>query len=187
MNWLNITIKWVLFLILNQITNFLSLFLTPVVVLFASEDGWLPNWLWWFQTPDNPLDGDAGWKTGYRPITTEDTKLKRYYNRVRWLYRNKLYGFSEAVLSIKYTNTQTLITTGNHVSNGPLGESGTYIAKLYEGDKLIGFKYYYIRQYKHWPTKCIRILIGWKINENPEPGKVASFGFSPSPWMHFIP
>ena len=41
----------------------LALILAPVLPLFANSDGWLPKWLWWFQTPDNSLDGDQGWIT----------------------------------------------------------------------------------------------------------------------------
>jgi hypothetical protein len=157
-------------------------------VLFASDDGWLPNWLWWFQTPDNSLDGDGGWKSQHRPFMNETNKFKRWANRVGWLYRNKLYGFSVAVLSVKYTPTQTLICSGGDVTNGPEGMSGLSIRKLYEGTRLVGFKLYYIRQYKKYPHKCIRVLIGWKLKKSlDDEGEVASFGFSPSPWMHFIP
>lgn len=34
-----------------------------VLPFFANKEGWLPRWLWWFQTPDNSLNGDQGWQT----------------------------------------------------------------------------------------------------------------------------
>jgi len=63
-------------LILNQVTNLISYPLAPIVVLFASKEGWLPKWLWWFQTPDNPVDGDRDWKNLYRPFKKENTRFK---------------------------------------------------------------------------------------------------------------
>lgn len=70
------------------------------VPIFASEDGWLPNWLKWFQTFDAPLD--AGWRDGYRGFPTPTTKWQRYKLRVKWLYRNTAYGFSYWVMGIKF-------------------------------------------------------------------------------------
>ncbi len=35
--------------------------LAPILPLFAN-DGWLPIWLSWFQTPDASINGDSGWK-----------------------------------------------------------------------------------------------------------------------------
>ena len=176
--------KWFCFLAINLITNLLALPLTPIVVLFASKTGWLPWYLWYFQTPDNSLDGDSGWKVTH-PAST-------YWNRVRWLWRNRLYGFSAAVLRVIYDPTvgDYLTLTGDRDigNSGPLAKSGHYFKLLYtKKSKIKGFEWYYIRRYKHWPNKCIRILIGWKL---PEPNDTpvytkCTFGFSPSPWMHF--
>ena len=49
----------------------------------------LPNWLSWFQTPDNSLLGDDNWK---------QTHTGTYWDQVKWLYRNSLYGFKWTVL-----------------------------------------------------------------------------------------
>lgn len=189
-------LKWTFLLIVNLITNLISLPLAPIVVLFANDKGWLPKYLYYFQTQDNPIDGDEGFKTLYAPYIPVKNKYQRWRNRTAWLWRNKLYYFSYKVLSVRYNileNTFILINSGdNGVGNGVVGvegsgKSGLSVAKLYRNNKLIAFKYYYIRQYKSHPDKCIRILIGWKL-----PGyidgneKIATFGFSPSPWMHFI-
>lgn len=183
-------IKWFLFVLLNLSTNYLVNFpLAPIVVLFANKDGWLPKWLWWFQTPDNPLDGDRGWQTK-KPYPKEKNRYQRWVNRFSWLHRNKLYGFSEAVLSVKYNyETDHLVTVGDYanVRNTPSpAKSGTVKRYLYRNNKLIAFQWYYIRQYKRWPNKCIRISLGWKLwNFENGKDKVASFAFSPSPWMTF--
>ena len=51
---------YLLLLPINLIVAFIAVILSPILPLFASEDGWLPTWLWWFQTPDAPIDGDSG-------------------------------------------------------------------------------------------------------------------------------
>ena len=189
-------IKWFILLIVNLVTNLLSLPLAPFVALFANDAGWLPKYLYYFQTQDNPIDGDEGFKTLYAPYIPVKNKYQRWRNRTAWLWRNKLYYFSYKVLSVRYNtlkDTFILINSGNDgVGNGVVGvsgsgKSGLSVAKLYKNGKMIAFKYYYIRQYKRYPDKCIRILLGWKLpgyieNEN----IIATFGFSPSPWMHFI-
>jgi len=83
------------------------------VPLFASEDGWLPNWLTWLQTFDASLD--AGWRDGYykrdtvpwweRPFVYlggTPSRANRYWMRVRWLYRNAAYGFCYWPLGIPF-------------------------------------------------------------------------------------
>ena len=85
-------LRYVLSVLASLLADFLNLFLAPIVVLFASKEGWLPNWLWWFQTPDNSLDGDNGWKAQTKP---------GYLTRVRWLWRNSMYGFAIGVLGVQ--------------------------------------------------------------------------------------
>jgi hypothetical protein len=82
----------------------LAYVVTPVLPLFAKEqDGALdnnngtgagprlPSWLSWFDTPDNSLNGDACFQAANR---------EGYLSKVRWLYRNSLYGFKWSVLSL---------------------------------------------------------------------------------------
>lgn len=181
-----IYLKWFVFLIVNLVTNILNYPAVPFVVPFASKDGWLPDWLNWFQTPDNSLDGDLGWqKTHARG---------HYWNRVRWLWRNKLYGFSRAVLSVRYAPANgdygTLTGDPDIGNQGQLAKSGTYFKLLYDCKSNIkGFEKYYIRQWKWWPSKCVRILIGWKLPDASDNGKetVCTFGFSVNFFQHFGP
>lgn len=73
--------------------------------IFASEDGWLPRWLYWFQTPDADLD--RGFRDG-NGDSIENSFVHwlyfkfRYVRRVFWLYRNSAYGFSYYVIGIPY-------------------------------------------------------------------------------------
>ena len=53
-------IKWILLIPLSFAMMLVGWSLAPILPLFADETGYLPRWLWWFQTPDNPIDGDRG-------------------------------------------------------------------------------------------------------------------------------
>ena len=84
-------IRYLIYLILDMLMEVLAVLLAPILPLFASQDGWLPKWLWWFQTPDNPLSGDAGWQQKH----PNDT----YWDRGQWVWRNRAYGFKWSVLA----------------------------------------------------------------------------------------
>ena len=53
-------LRWLCFLPASLAFDVFGRLLTPLVVLFADKDGWLPSWLWWWwQTHDSPIDGDS--------------------------------------------------------------------------------------------------------------------------------
>jgi hypothetical protein len=84
--------------IINLIGTVLTYPLALVIVLFKKDEmGWVNNasakavgprlikLLSWFQTPDNSLDGDAGFQQNFHPC---------WWSRVHWLWRNPFYGFA---------------------------------------------------------------------------------------------
>lgn len=77
--------RYFLCLIACLAAEIVAILLAPAIPLFAM-DGWLPRWLWWFQTPDNPLTGDTGHQARW-------TGRSRYLQQVSWLVRNRAYGF----------------------------------------------------------------------------------------------
>jgi hypothetical protein len=174
-------IKWFVLVIINMILKyFIAYLLTPIIVLFAKQDCNLPNWLFWFMTHDNTLDGDSGWKTESRPYLNESNRYKRYVNRCYWLWRNSLYGFDHSVLGIKYQSGDSVQVIGdNNISNGPPGVSGTVKRYLHRDGKVIAWQWYYIRQYKKWPNKCIRVNLGNKLWGDISVGNVAHIAASP--------
>lgn len=160
-------IKWLCLVIFSQALKYCVAWpLTPIIVLFAKQ-GQLPNWLSWFGTPDNSLDGDDGWRKESRTFLNENTKLKRYINRCFWLWRNTLYGFNHAVMSLQCNGQEMLVKRGTpNVSNGTHGEpgrNGFLRWYLYRNSKLIAFEWYIIYQWPFLKTKCLRILLGWKL------------------------
>jgi hypothetical protein len=138
----------------------------PVYSLFTAS-GW-PSWGVWFQTYDNPPEGDA------RHIRTYGTG---YYQRVLWLWRNPGYGFAK-MCSIGYGNglvIKIVSASGwrDEISD-KYGKAGHYLAtcRNIDGD-LIAFELYIVK-----PSlfgKCLRVRIGWKILTD----KFASMGFAP--------
>lgn len=93
---------WLLYVPLNLLSVATAYVLAPVVVLFCDKDGWLPHWLWWFQTPDNPMDGDKGWKFEHWQWRFKlPEPLATYVGRIGWCWRNPVYGFAINVLGAK--------------------------------------------------------------------------------------
>jgi hypothetical protein len=96
----NRSLKWWLLIPASIAFTLLGVALAPALPVFAvqrtvywsSSPQWmLPQWLNWFNTPDDNLD--AGVRCGFF-----DAKWGTYINRVRWLLRNVAYGFSWFVL-----------------------------------------------------------------------------------------
>jgi len=175
---------YVLLVLVSLAADFLNYFLAPIAVLFASDDGWLPRWLSYLQTPDNSLDGDGGWQREHRPFLVESNKFYRYLNRTRWLYRNSMYGFAIDVLGTKTQAGDYLQITGSTaVSNRPLHE-GLVVRKLIRGGKPIYFQWYYVKAWSE--TRCIRINLGWKLWGFRENESVnCQLTFSPNPFMGY--
>lgn len=158
--------KWFFLVIANLFLKyFIAWPLTPLIVLFVNKKGELPNWLFWFTTPDNPKLEDEGWKNGTRPFNDNSIRFNCYVNRCFWLWRNSLYGFNESVLAVDLTRDHLkLRIEGNpNVGNGPGGKSGLVKRYLVQRNKVLAWQWYYIKQLKHWPNKCIRINLGWKL------------------------
>ena len=154
-------VKYIILVFISLIADVCNYFLAPFVVLFANQDGYLPRYLSWFQTPDNPLDGDGGWQREHRPFKVQDTKFKQWWNRTRWLYRNSMYGFAINVLGAKTKGTDVLVISGDvKTSNRPL-HNGICIRKLYRDGKLIYWQFYFVKSWSD--TRCIRINLGWKL------------------------
>jgi hypothetical protein len=91
------------YVVINLIGTVLTFPLAFILVIFKeNKEGWLNNGIsWgtgprlfklisWWQTPDNSLDGDAGWQAKHS---------HSWWSRVQWLWRNPFYGFA-----VKYIN-----------------------------------------------------------------------------------
>jgi hypothetical protein len=176
-------IKYVFLLLLDLIGEVVNLLLAPIVVLFADDYGWLPKWLSWFQTNDNSLYGDHGWQTEHLWFKNKENAEELWINKVRWLYRNDMYGFAINVLGANIHPDAVWEERGNpKVSTNPLCNGYVY-RKLTNPDGKSYFQFYYVKQ---WSSKfAIRINIGWKIwGEQLAKDRVNNqFVFSPNPFQ----
>ena len=100
-------LKWTLMVPVMLALTVLAFPLAFALPFFAQKrDGWLdnatrygegyflPKWLNWFQTPDNDLDGDQGWREEHMQWRFKlPAALATYAGRVGWIWRNPAYGF----------------------------------------------------------------------------------------------
>lgn len=170
-------LRFILLTLIGWIVGIISIPLKPLIVLFANDSGWLPNWLAWAGTPDQPLAGQIQ----DRPFPEHNTPFKRWWNYTVWLYRNSNYGFAETILGFTIEPGFVYSCEGNeNVGNKPLVE-GLVKRTLVSGGKTY-FQWYYI---KAWGPKkyrrCIRINLGWKIWGKILVGDKISIVCSPNP------
>ena len=171
-----IYVKWFLMLPVSILVTVLGVLLSPVLPLFASPSGWLPNWLSWFQTPDNSLDGDEGWKTEHWQWRYKlPTKLCTYVGRFGWLLRNPGQGYGVEVLSGE---------------GAPI--TGTYTGNLAVNDSpgVEGQCFIYVQDLVQWvwvrkigsTGKCFYFNFGWNIKgvlTGTQYMHIATYTFSP--------
>ena len=173
-------LKWLLYLPASLAFDIVGRLLAPVVVLFADDEGWLPSWLSWFQTPDNSLDGDRGhaerWGDSKEAWPT-------YVRRVAWLLRNCGYNFNICILGFKHQDGDRKEIDGDPTIGDTSGVSGVCRWRVFREEKLVCWQIYIVRHYKIFGVwKCVRIGAGWKIWGTPGPGTV--FGQF---WVYFHP
>ncbi len=174
-------VKWFILLPLNIIVTALALLLAPVLPLFASKDGYLPKWLSWFQTPDNPLYGDE------RFIKTHKDS---YWTRCLWLWRNSAYGWAWNVLAFKVQDGYTIrVIAGKKPVEGSLKSDGFYFAKLTNPDGSSCWQLYITH---HWSkTHCTKLNFGYKIWMASEIKEgmlypICAYTFNPVQWIKAI-
>ena len=157
-----LVIKWAL---LAPVSLFMAVFarlLCPILPLFANEEGYLPSWLWWFQTPFDSLDGDSD----SRERHPGKGKLATYWRRVCWLWRNAGYGFDMRVCGIEVKpDTDNIMIEGDpDIGDDPHQHEGTCTWIAYRKGKPIAWQWMYIKHYELLGIhKCVRIGFGWKI------------------------
>lgn len=166
-------IRWLTCLAALATMSLIAMVLTPLLPLFArprlgpvdnnnatAVEPRLPRWLAWFDTPDNSLLGDPGWRK---------THDGGYSSQVAWLYRNSLYGFKWGPIAAPMSEPR--IVDGDPSINRNNGRFG--ILRITMGP--------------YWQWKCVKpiaatgycwmINLGWMLNDAGQ--KKALFMFSP--------
>ena len=170
-----IYLKWLLMVPVSLVVTLACLIFAPVIVLFANKEGWLPGWLSWFQTPDNSLDGDDGWKTEHWQWRYRlPAFLCTYVGRVGWLWRNPGYGFGV----VRFNSAVPVVATykGNKQVNDSPGVEGYCLVSA--GGL---FQFVWVKRIGS-TSKCIYVVIGWNIKgliDEPRCQYIATYAFSP--------
>lgn len=163
---MRIYLKWAALIVPSFFMSIVGRILAPVVALFCDDDGYLPDWLSWFATPDNSCDGDDG----HRERWPKDGIFWTYARRVAWLLRNVCYGFDMQVCGVEIEETDVITCEGNPDIGDQSGISGKCYREAIRNGEKIAFQWYYVKHYKlfgKW-NKCVRIGFGWKLwNEKP--------------------
>ena len=179
-----IYLKWLLMVPVMLVVTVLTFPLAFVLPFFTVErqgvtengtsGGWgpyLPNWLSWFQTPDNSLMGDIGWQLEHWQWRYKlPVWLCTYVGMVGWFWRNPGYGVGVEVLD--GTNAKY---TGNQKVNDSPGVEGYCL--VHAGGL---FQFVWVKRLT--TNKCVYINFGWNIKgliNDPRDKYTATFAFSP--------
>ena len=111
----------------------------------------LPLWLAWFDTPDNSLWGDTGWRT----IHCVD-KWDTYWGMALWLLRNSSVGFSRSVLA-RTVHQEDIKWTGNPRISPDQNIVGVFKANDGKGT------WQYKRVFMGF-GKCVGLNFGWLMD-----------------------
>lgn len=179
-------LKWLAQVPVMLLVSLATYILAPVLPLFAVErigsldnntrygrGAFLPGWLSWFQTPDNSLDGDEGWRTEHWQWRFRlPVWLAVYVGRIGWLWRNPGYGFG--LIQITAIDSTRFVCSGDPgVSDSPLREGRFSISTP---------AYWQFRYVKRLTaSRCLYLNLGWNITGALLSGKAqtCTFAFSP--------
>jgi len=137
------------------------------------EGYYLPSWLSWFQTPDNSIDGDQGWREEHMQWRFKFPPIiATYLGRVGWLWRNPAYGYGIVEL---FGNPIIATYYGDIKVNDDPGHEGSCMIESHNI-----FQYVYVK--KLWTNKSIYLVFGWNIKglvNSEKTHHIATFAFSP--------
>jgi hypothetical protein len=152
-----IYIYYALLVPVSLLLTLVAILLAPVMPIFTvQKEGWLdnhstwgvgprlPDWLFWFMTPDNSLDGDA---------TFERLNPPSYWSKVKWLWRNPAYSFALRYLNNPYYTKVRGDKTIRDNDNAKAGWCLVHANGLFQFVLItpIGF------------SRCIYVNLGWNI------------------------
>ena len=175
-----IYLMYIVLVPISLLITLMAVILAPLMPVFAKQqEGYLdnggsygivprlPKWLFWFQTWDNSLDGDA---------TFEAANPPSYWSKVKWLWRNPAPSFAIKTLKSPYIASYKGDPT---IKDNDNAKAGWLLVKA---NGL--FQFAYIKRIFS-TSRCIYVNCGWNIralvDPNVTPGAtyIATFVFSP--------
>ena len=154
-------LKWFLSFLPSCFMAVFGRLIAPILPMFASDDGWLPSWLSWFQTPFDSLDGDYDHQQKWPGTDVWST----YKRRTAWLLRNVAYGFDMRVCGVEVDpDVDQIEVIGDPNISDQSGISGLVRWRAYREGRLITWQWYFVWHYEIFKSfRCVRIGAGWKI------------------------
>lgn len=151
-------LRWFVLALASTVLSLVAVVLSPVLPLFAIGRDTLPRWLSWFQTPDNSIDGDYGFRFEHAQWRYRlPAPLARYVGRVLWLIRNPAYGFDWFIAAASVSPSDGLTFTGNpNTRDKPEGVEGRLFVQVGEY-----WNFIYIRRFG--AKRCVFINLGWDL------------------------
>ena len=173
-----IYLKWFLLVPVDLVLKITGLVFAPFFALFVNEKGELPDWLYWFATPDSNMFGcmgDAGFYAEHKDKTA--TWPGRWWVSFLWQWRNTSHGFSVFVLGVadSHLPLETVFETGS-------GDTTKYLRIVRENKRIKGFDLKGSAKYPGLNYR-FRWRFGWKLHQ--DLNHKAQFVFSVSPFKKF--
>ncbi len=155
-----IWLLWVVLLLLSWLVDLVGLFIVPIALYQAGDDAThLPGWAWPWDNVHDGINGD----TARRPRIMSVTGFRRGFYRWVWLcLRNPGNGLGYWLGFVQAADVRYAFAGDEATSDQ--GHPGYLAVDAYVGAQHAACCRYYVYRYPWWPSKCLRIYIGWKIN-----------------------
>lgn len=152
-------IYWPFLTIINLIFAYLIAYpLAPIIALFVKDDGYLPKYLWWFQTPDSKMDGCNG-DVNFCNLNQGRNK---WWTATRWQWRNTAHGFAH-MLGTSFANPKIKsFGKPEQIGRLPTYRPGWYLLIVTDEDGRSAFEF--AATWDAFPTTCWNIRLGWKLS-----------------------
>lgn len=152
--------RWFLLAPIDFLASLLAWPLAPLIVLCTTPAGKAPRWAWPWLTHDNGIDGDGGHLARW---PDNGTRWRVFSRRTAWLWRNRAYNASF------YWFGRTLLGRVRSWGNPRVGNRPLVAGWSFQTDAGGCWELYVV--VPHWPGRCLRIRLGWKIPEDYRAGQ----------------
>jgi hypothetical protein len=155
-----ICVVWFLLVSASFVVDLSGLVVVPIAIAL-SDGNTLPRWARWWDNDREPL-GDA--ERG--AAIAAASGVKRGWLRFVWLaIRNPGNNFGYRCGFIQSALNVTYWCRGDRDTSDQ-GKPGWLFVRAYRQQcDLSAFCFYAVYRYPRWPTRCLRVMLGWKIHD----------------------